>query len=357
LWDFYLMLDKPQHITEVDTDNVAGVLRNQPGQLRYAFEVSPDLDPSSISHILVAGMGGSALAAQLAGNWWRHRLRLPMTLVRDYDLPAFVDESTLVICSSYSGNTEETLSIYHQAGERGAPRLVLASGGVLLDRAREDGVPVYALPPGYQPRMAVFYGLRALAELTESLELLEGMVEELETAAGFLQQTQEDWLPEISTAGNRPKQIAEECLGKTAWVYAGPALSSAAYAWKIDINENAKHLATHNVLPEFTHNEFIGWSQQPPQKPFTVIQLHSDHDRDRIAQRFRVSNRLLSGQMPAPVSVRARGASHLQQLLYTCLLGDWTSFYLAVLNNVVPGRVEAIERLKRELAGNDPDSG
>lgn len=343
------MLDKDNLIQEIDSDNIRDTIADLPQQLRQEFDVPVRVEPANLTAVVIAGMGGSVLAGEMLRTWLADQLPVPIILVRGYELPAFVDRNTLVICSSYSGNTEETLGLYNRAGERQAPRVVIASGGQLHERGVSDELPVYQLPTGYQPRMVAWYGLRALAELMEGLGFAAGAVAELEEAARFLAQLSNEWGLEVLTGENRAKQIAEECAGKAVWIYSGPALNSAARKWKIDINENAKHVASWNELPEFNHNEFLGWTEHPRQKPFTVIQLQSALDGERVQKRFEVTNRLLSGRMPAPVVVESRGDSHIQHLLWACLLGDYVSLYLAVLNNVNPGRVEAIEQLKREL--------
>lgn len=344
------MLDKNGYIEQIDSDNAREAIATQHEQLRYNFSIDADIDSTKINAIVVVGMGGSALAAQLVQTWWCGQLSIPFIIVRGYDLPAFVDEHTLVVCSSYSGNTEEVLSAYQQTKERGCECVVMASGGTLADQAGEDDLPLYRIPSGYQPRLAMWYGVRAFAELMQQSEFVSDAVSRLEEAAEFLQTAGQEWKPDVPTAENRAKQIAEECMGKAVWVYAGPILSSAAYKWKISFNESSKQVASWNELPEFNHNEFMGWTEQPAIKPFTVIELQSALDSERIRKRFEISNRLLSGRMPSPVVVESRGEAHIQHLLWTCLLGDFTSLYLGVLNNVNPSRVETIEQLKQELS-------
>lgn len=352
------MLDDSKYIQQFDSDDALGVIADLPQQLTHKFSVNIDPPEEGIQHVVLAGMGGSGLAARFVQGWWHDELSVPTVLLQDYDVPAWVDEDTLVVCSSYSGDTEETLSAYAQAAERGARRVVMTTGGELARRAREDEVAVYELPAGYQPRMAMWYNLRAMAELFEQLGLIEEAVSRLEASADGLEAAVRQWGPSVPTADNRAKHIAEECLGKPVWVYAGPLLSSAAYKWKISINESSKQVASWNQIPEFNHNELLGWTGQPQQKPFTVIQLQSELEHERIRQRFEVTNRLLSGRMPAPITIPAEGGNRVQQLLWACLLGDYVSVYLGVLNNINPTRVEDIEKFKRELRSiENADSG
>lgn len=344
------VLDDSKYIQQFDSDDALGVIANQSAQLRQSFGVDlSGIDPQQINHVVVAGMGGSGLAGQLLQTWWHQELPVPLTLVRGYELPAWVGEQTLVICCSYSGNTEEILNVYEDVKERGSVRIAVASGGELVERAAADNTPLYELPGGYQPRMAMWCGVRALAEACQQLGFIEHAVTRLERAAEQLEGVDRDWQPDVATADNRAKQIAEACLGKAVWIYAGPKLSSAAYKWKISINESSKQVASWNELPEFNHNEFLGWTTAPTQKPFAVIELQSDQDSDRIRRRFEATNRILSGRMPAPIIVQSQGEDHLQHILWACLLGDYVSVYLGILNNVNPTRVDDIEKLKREL--------
>ena len=187
---------------------------------------------------------------------------------------------------------------------------------------------------------------------------------EIGMAAGIMQTTP-DWQELISQASlaltelikeiepvrpvsmNLAKQIALDCLGKSVVIYAGPKLAPAAYKWKIGFNENAKQVAWFNTYPEFDHNEFIGWSEQPVDKPYCVIDLRSDLELPRIQRRFELSERLLSGRRPAPVVVKAKGRNILEQMLYCVLLGDFTTLYTAIANGLNPSPVDLVEKLKQ----------
>jgi glucose/mannose-6-phosphate isomerase len=153
----------------------------------------------------------------------------------------------------------------------------------------------------------------------------------------------------VPTARNRAKQIAQELMGRTVIVYSGPLLFPAANKWKICMNENAKNTAWGNQYPEFNHNEFIGWSSHPVDKPFAVIEIRSNLEHPRVQKRFEVSERLLSGIRPAPIVVEPMGETLLQQLLWGIAMGDHVSAYLAILNGVNPTPVELVEKLKKEL--------
>jgi glucose/mannose-6-phosphate isomerase len=174
--------------------------------------------------------------------------------------------------------------------------------------------------------------------------------DELETAAANLASIATVWGSAVPFKENTAKQLAWHCAGKTAVFYAGSRLRSCAYKWKIAINESAKNTAWCGELSEFNHNEFIGWSSHPVEKPFAIFNIRSSFDHPRIAQRFAISDRLLSGLRPAPVEIRLEGETMLEQFLWSNILADYVSAYLGILNGVDPAPVPLIEKLKDELA-------
>jgi glucose/mannose-6-phosphate isomerase len=275
---------------------------------------------------------------------------VPFEIVRDYTLPAYVGERTLFISSSYSGNTEETLSALAEAEKRGAQVAVMTAGGKLARIAREKGHTLYTIPGGIQPRMSSFFFLVALVELLEPLNLVpQGKRKELREAGDWLKDQIGSWKPEIRTDKNAAKQLALELIGKSIVVYSGPKIFPAANKFKICLNENAKNVAWVNQYPEFNHNEFIGWSAQPKNKPYAVVEIRSNLEHERIQKRFVVSERLLSGQRPVPQVVVPEGKTHLQQLLWTSNFCDFVSVYVALLNGIDPTPVGLVEKLKAEL--------
>jgi glucose/mannose-6-phosphate isomerase len=293
-------------------------------------------------------MGGSGWPALYVKSF--AGLKVPFEIVSDYNLPAYAGPNTLFIASSYSGNTEEVLTALAEAEKRGAQIVVTASGGKLLDQAHSSGHPLFKIPSGIQPRMSSFYFLSALSHLFEQLNLCRaGLVEELSSVADWLKEQKDSWRPDVAAKDNLAKQIATEIAGKTVIVYSGPKLYPAANKWKICCNENAKNLAWSNFYPEFNHNEFIGWSSHPVDKPFGVIEIRSNLEHERTQKRFVVTEKLLSGKRPAPIVVEPRGETHLQQLLWASMLGDFITIYLALLNNVNPTPVDLVEKFKTEL--------
>lgn len=340
------MLDDLKLINQVDKSDALGFIAKQPEQLKHSFNIS-NL-PSSPQSLVFSGMGGSSLVAELAHTW--PKINVPYVVSKDYSLPAWVDKSTLVIVASYSGNTEETISAFNEALVKGAQTVVITHGGKLLELAQQEDVPYALLPECPQPRTGIFYAYRALIEFFQATGLVgDDAKDQLEAVVGPLETACALWASSVPTDQNYAKQLALEMEGKTPIIYGGALTYPAAYKWKIDVNENAKNTAWCNQLPEFNHNEFLGWSSHPIEKPFAVFDLLASYEDQRILKRFEVTDRLLSGKRPKATAVHAEGADMLEQLLYLVLLGDYATTYLAILNHVDPTPVALVENFKKEL--------
>lgn len=341
------MLDDLKYIHERDAQDALGVAEKQWQQLTQDYDVTVEVN-ETIRNVVLAGMGGSALPAVFLKSW--PGLTVPLEIVRDYSLPAYVGKDTLFISSSYSGNTEETLSALDEAEAKGAKIVVIAAGGKLADRARTKQHPLFTIPGGIQPRMSSFYFLAAFVSLLEPLGIIPaGSKQGLHEAAEWLRDRVDAWRPDVKTEDNTAKQLALELMGKSVVVYSGPLLFPAANKWKICFNENAKNVAWCNQYPEFNHNEFIGWSSHPTDKPYAIVEIRSNLEHPRVQKRFEVAERLLSGMRPSPHVVQPKGETPLQQLLWSANMGDFTSLYLALLNGLNPTPVDLVEKLKTEL--------
>jgi glucose/mannose-6-phosphate isomerase len=339
------MLDDLQKIHTGDPQDALGIAARQWQQLEEEFELTAE--PRVFKNVVLAGMGGSALSALISRSW--PGVDVPYEICRAYDIPSYVGPDTLFIASSYSGNTEETVSALAQAIPTGATIAVIASGGKLEEMAAEHGYPFLKLPGGFQPRHVVFASLKALLVIFDGYGLTQGKADELAAQSSNVQEYIKRWVADQPTSQNVAKQIALECMGKSVVMYAGTKLSPVAYKWKISFNENAKHIAWWDEFSEFNHNEFLGWTEQPEQKPYTVIDLRSNLEHPQIQKRFEITARLLSGKRPEPIIVNAEGENLLEQLLTTVALGDFVSIYTAILSNVNPTPVALIEKLKKEL--------
>jgi len=341
------MLDDLKYIHNKDAEDALGVAAKQWQQLQTVYELS-QLD-FEVENIVFAGMGGSALWALLSLTWPGYSV--PFEIWRRYDGPTYMSDKTLLVISSYSGNTEETLSAL-QAGENaGAHIVVAASGGKLVEIAKTKGYPVVLLPKASQPRFGALNGLKSLVTILEKAGLvaIEDAENILHETSEFLREEIANWLPDVPTEKNPAKQLALEIAGTSPVIYAGPKMFPAAYKWKISFNENAKNVAWCNEIPEFSHNEFLGWTSHPVDKPYSVIDLRSSFEHPRVQKRFTVTERLLSGQRPHPHIVDAKGDTVLEHLLYCVAFGDFVSLYTALLNGLNPTPVDLIEKMKKAL--------
>lgn len=340
------MLDDMNVLKQRDPQDALGVAGGQWEYFSRSFEAS--FAPASpVQNIVWAGMGGSALPAVIVQSW--PRLTVPFEVTRDYSIPAYVGSNTLFVASSYSGNTEETLEALEKAEQAGAQIVVVAAGGKLAAKASEKNYPLFAIPAGIQPRMATFYFVNAFLHIVKELGVTVDDVSELASVGEWLKEESAAWAADVPLESNVAKQLATQLVGKTVVMYSGPKLFPAANKWKICFNENSKNTAWANYYPEFNHNEFIGWSSHPVEKPFAVVEIRSTLEHERTQKRFEVSERLLSGMRPSPIVVTPRGDTLLKQLAWSFALGDFVSIYMGILNGVNPTPVELVEKLKQEL--------
>lgn len=346
------MLDDLKYIHQRDGQDALGIAEKQWQQYTHNFEIDTDFGDWRPSAIMLAGMGGSAQASvALAASGM---LPVSFETVRNYDLPVYADQKYLLICCSFSGNTEETLSVLGQAlalPEDKRPKIVLMSGGGGVQaKAGQLSLPYIQIPQISQPRFSFGYQLAALCQLFEKLGLLEGTADILKNTSEKVQNAVAAWRPDVAQKDNWAKQLAMEIAGKSPVIYAGPKLFPAAYKWKIDFNENAKNVAWCNQFPEFNHNEFIGWSSHPVEKPYAIVELRSQLEHPRIQKRFELSDKLLSGRWPHPLVVDIEKGGHvIEEMGWAVALGDFVSVYLALLNGVNPSPVDLVEKFKKEL--------
>lgn len=345
------MLDDLNVLSQRDPEDALGVAGNLYKQAGYAGDlIDAEHDGRVLKNIIVTGMGGSALAADFAKSLLSQTLTVPFEVVKSYTLPATATHDTLVIASSHSGNTEETLECMNEAIGRGCQMAAIATGGKIKDIASEHHIMFGAIPHDTQPRMGMLYNLRVLFRILMAYGLIEDtLYREMTKSVDWLQSESELWKKEVPTEHNYAKQLALIAVGKTPVFYSGNLMAPVAYKWKISWNENAKNVAFWNYLPEFNHNEFLGWTSHPIEKPFAVFDLVSELEHPRVLKRFSLSDRLLSGKRPKSTVVPLQGGSLLQQMLWASILADFASIYVGILNGVDPTKVELIEKFKKEL--------
>jgi glucose/mannose-6-phosphate isomerase len=316
-----------------------------PDQLRDALWrlETARLEPAESVGLMVCGMGGSAIGGDLAASALGDRLTKPLLTIRGYELPSWTTPEWTVLCSSYSGHTEETLACFEAAEVLGARRIVLSTGGPLVDRAREAGVPVVAPPGIYQPRVAVAYMFAAAAEAAALAGAGPQIHTEIDCAAAFLERSSE-------TLQARAKEIAAQLGGGPAVIYGADLTAPVAHRWKTQLNENAKLPAFYAELPEANHNEVCGWRGDGAAGLAAVMLEDCDqHPRER--RRFELTAELAGEGASAVVRVETVGETRVERLLWATLLGDLVSLEVADGLGVDPEKVEAIDRIKEGMAG------
>jgi glucose/mannose-6-phosphate isomerase len=338
--------EAPADVRASDPSNQLDDVLALPEHLRDALwrVESAKLDPfDAAGGLVVCGMGGSAVGGDLAAVAFGNRLSRPLTTERGYELPACMLPDRAVLCSSYSGDTEETIACYEAAEALGARRIVATTGGALAAAARRDGVPVVGLPSGLQPRAAVGYLFTVAAEVAALVGAAPGIRTEIDSSAAHL--------GEVSGALiERAAQLAEQLEGSIPIVYGADLTIPVSVRWKTQINENAKLPAFSGELPEADHNEIVGWMGAREAGRFSAVFLADRDQHPRVRQRVELTADLVEPDASAVARVETEGESRTERLLWAVMLGDLLSLQLAAPRGVDPSPIEPIDRLK-ELLG------
>jgi glucose/mannose-6-phosphate isomerase len=341
-----------QTITSVDRKGLLDDVLGLPDQLRDALwrVESAGLEPHDApGGLVVAGMGGSAIGGALARAVLGDRASRPIVLARGYALPAWTTPDTTILCSSYSGNTEETLAIYEAAGALGARRIVATTGGALAEQARADGVPVVPLPGGFQPRAAIAYSLVVALEIAGACGAGDRLHAEIDVAAAHAEDLAAEWAPE-GPDDSLAKELARALHGTIPQIAGAGLTAPVAYRWKTQINENAKAPCFCHELPELDHNEIVGWEGAGEVGRFSAVFLDDSDLHPRVRRRIELTRELIADHATRTFRVDGVGETRMERLISLVLLGDLVSVYLAVLRNVDPTPVPPIEQLKHALA-------
>jgi glucose/mannose-6-phosphate isomerase len=348
-------LDDPRALARIDRHDSARVLAEFPVHCRLArdlrAEPAPRLPRPRV--VVVAGMGGSAVGGDVLAACAAESLDVPILVHRGYGLPAAATRDALVIASSYSGDTAEVLSAVEAALARRVPVVAITSGGALGAQAARLGLPRVTLPGGLMPRMAFGYLLvPALAMLAAAGVPVAG-AEEIDEALEVVAAQAAELAPGSAADKNEAKRLALAIGRRLPAVYGGPLTGAAAYRWKTDLEENAKVLAVAGAVPEMNHNEVEAW-RDPLARGVHAVLLREDAEGPPIAARFALLRELLGPVAGGVSEVWARGRGRLARLLCLVQLGQWVSYYLAMLHETDPWPVPMLTEVKRRLgAGLD----
>jgi glucose/mannose-6-phosphate isomerase len=317
-----------------------------PSDMKEAFEIgskaAKEFDTKKVDRVLIVGLGGSGIGGRICQNLVFDSCSAPISLVNNYDLPSWANSSTLVIAVSYSGNTEETLNAYNQARQKGCQIACITSGGSLAKMAKEDGFNMVLIPGGQPPRTSFGYNASQLFFILEAYGLLT------DDFSGKLKQVADVLEKKSESIRSKAREIADGLADTLPVIYAPSNLEGVAIRLRQQINENAKMLCWHHVLPEMNHNELVGWADKHPN--VGVVFLYSDRDHPKVETRRKLTRDILKKKTNACFEIEAQGDSAMEQAYYLIHLGDWISFYLAEIRGVDPIEIDVIDYLKSELS-------
>ena len=346
-------IESVERIRSADPGNMLERIKGLADQVRDGWKIatSATLPPAyaDVRNITVTGMGGSAIGGDLAAALVADELKIPMTVHRDYGVPAYVGRDSLIIASSYSGNTEETLAAFEAAQKRGAKILVLTTGGKIAELGRGAGHPVVTFSYKAQPRAALGYSLSLVLGSLHRLGLVRDLRADIDAALSDLAKIEERVHEGART--NEAKKMAIELYGRVPFMYGAGVMGVMARRVKGQFNENAKNWSAFDVMSELNHNAVVGFPHPPiARDALTVLLLRSDRDNARHKIRFDVTAELLDRAGIEHKTLRFAGQSMLSEVLQLTMFTDYVTFYLALLNGADPSEVRSIDYLKDRLA-------
>jgi glucose/mannose-6-phosphate isomerase len=338
------MKESPPKDDHLMIDDVLGI----PDQLRDALWriESARLEPAAAAGVMVCGMGGSAIGGDLAAAALGDRLTKPFFTVRGYELPSWATPEWTLLCSSYSGLTEEALACFAAGEALGARRVVASTGGPLVAAAREAGVPVVGLPGIFQPRAAVAYMFAVALEVAALAGAAPRLHTEIDAAAAFLS-------AEAEALQSRAAEIAARLAGAIPVVYGADLTAPIAHRWKTQANENAKLPSFYSELPEADHNEICGWAGAAGVDRLAAVFLEDRDQHPRARRRFELTAATVAADAAAVVRVETAGETRVARLMWATMLGDLVSLKLAEERGVDPFSIEPIERFKQAMGQPD----
>ena len=348
-------LDNPQVYSEYDPEGMLARIHEMPELCQQAWQMAMNFDLpqdlSGVNKVVILGMGGSAIGGDLVSSLAVAEAKLPIVICRDYNLPAFVDAKSLVIASSYSGMTEETLSSFKQSLETESKKLVITTGGKLRTMAEERNIPVFSFDYKSQPRAALAFSLLPILGFLQKLGFISDKSAEVAETVQVLQELSQRINEGVLLSHNPAKQLAQRLSGHLAVIYGAGIVSEVAHRWKTQLNENSKAWAFYEVFSELNHNAVVGY-QFPSElaSKIVVVLLRSTSLERRIQLRYRVTSKLLDQAKVQYQFVDGQGTSPLSQVMSLVLFGDYVSYYLAILYQIDPSPVKAIDYLKGQLA-------
>ena len=347
------VIESVEAIKKADPGDMLTKIKDLPLQIKDAWKIvsAATLPPAygDVRNITVLGMGGSAIGGEFAGALLADELKVPLNVHRDYGVPGYIGRDSLVIVSSFSGNTEETLSGFDEAKKRGAKILAITTGGRLADEAKTLRLPLITFGYHAQPRAALGYSLTLVMGALTKLGLVRDMGKEIEAALADVAKLEERVHEGART--NDAKKMAIELVGKIPVIYGAGVMGVMARRVKDQWNENAKNWAHYDVMSELNHNAVVGFPHPPIARDAQVVLLlRSKRDNPRHKLRFDVTKELLDRSQIPHKDLQFDGGSLLSEVLQMTYFTDYVSFYVSLLNGADPSPVTSIDYLKDRLA-------
>jgi glucose/mannose-6-phosphate isomerase len=348
-------LDDLGAVKVLDPDDMLRRIDDLSGQIETAWELVSDLslpsDYADVENVVIVGMGGSAIGGSLVQAYALASCPVPVTVWRKYGIPGFVGPRSLVIAVSVSGNTEETLSAFQSAREAGARLFAISTGGELSHLAAKWTIPSFQFQYDALPRATIGYLLIPLLRIFEVLRFIKPQEAFVKGAIEVARQAREDWSANSPESGNEAKQLARRLVGRSAVVYGADHLAPVARRWKTQLNENSKIWAAFEEFPELNHNAVVGYEYPTQMRDrVLVLLLAGPLVPQRILTRISVTERLMEQYGIQWQTITTRGADRLSEMVSAVALGDYVSYYVALLNNTDPTTIEPINILKAALA-------
>ena len=349
------ILDDLDEMRKVDRSNMITFCAEMPKHYEKAKQLAKaiSIDYPKPETIIVAGMGGSAIGGELVKDWSRDKIVMPIEVCREYSLPKYANKNTLAIIVSYSGETEETLSVFLDAIKRGCMTFCISSGGVLQDFAEKLRVPYLLVPSGMAPRASLPYLFLPLLLMLEKADLISNVNSEISDAIRNLKQVVDANSPEKLLGKNFAKRLASSLNGTVPVVYGFEIYCSVAHRLKTQFNENSKVPAKWECFSELDHNEIVGWeAANELAKHLSAIFIRDDSESEAMRTRIDFTQEMMRKQSLKIYEIKSIGKSRLAKMSSVICIGDFTSVYLAITRGIDPTPVKSIGSLKKRLKQN-----
>jgi len=359
------VLDQLEEVKRVDKSGLLELCMQTPEYCRDAVELAKKVRiPSEVNisseisikygkpqQIVVVGMGGSAIGGEILHDWLRDEFPIPIEVCKDYTLPAYANENTLVFAVSYSGNTEETLNAFVDAIRRKCMTITITSGGHLLSFSEKLGIPHVTIPSGLFPRVAIPYMFFPMPALLASMGILPNVEDDVQEVIRVLERLSEENSPQTPTERNPSKKLALELAETVPVVYGFRQYGAISRRLKTQLNENSKVLSKHDVFPELNHNEVVGWeAPEALTKKFSIILIRDRDEPPEIQHRIEATKALALHKAQKVLEIYAEGRRKLAKMFSVLQVGDFASIYLAILQGIDPAPVEIIDKIKMEMS-------